>query len=248
MSVLYLKLGGSLITPKREGRREIRSEVIREISRDLNEIIGDSKVFLAHGAGPYGHEPVLRHRLHLGVSEANRRGASETMVSVSELNIMVARIMLEEGIPIAPLPARAIFMRERGVVRCNVPQLRGLLDSGLIPLTHGDLIPDDGRGVYVLSADEIPIYLSSLGLRKVIYLIDLPGVLDEGGDVIPVIRRDHLSKVDTASGDATGSLRGKLERALRLAEMGVDVRIAGYKSRGDLINVLMGKTGTKVLA
>ncbi|MCS7103840.1 MAG: hypothetical protein NZ992_08200, partial [Candidatus Korarchaeum sp.] len=190
--MLYVKMGGSLITPKREGRRGVREDIIREISKDLNEIIGKFKVFLSHGAGPYGHEPVLRYGLNLGMSEVNLSGASETMVSVSELNLTVARIMLEEGIPIAPFPARAIFMRNCGAIRCQVLQIKELMNSGFVPLTHGDLIPDNEIGVYVLSADEIPLYLSGFGLRRVIYLIDLPGVLDKEGKVIPEIRRDHL--------------------------------------------------------
>ncbi|MEM3446990.1 MAG: isopentenyl phosphate kinase [Candidatus Korarchaeum sp.] len=246
--MLYVKIGGSLITPKKEGRREVREEIIREISRDLNDVIGDFKIFLAHGAGPYGHDPVLKYRLHFGMSEANRRGASETMVSVSELNLAVARIMSEEGIYVAPFPARAVFMRERGMVKCQIPQIKEIMNSGFVPLTHGDLIPDTERGIYVLSADEIPLYLTGLGLRRAIYLIDLPGVLDEEGRVIPTVRREDLGSVTgIASSDATGSIRGKLERAFELAEMGIDVRIAGYRGRGDLINALTGKTGTRVL-
>lgn len=240
-------MGGSLITPKKEGRREVREEIIRKISRDLNDIIGEFKVFLAHGAGPYGHDPVLKYRLHSGMSEANRIGASETMVSVSELNLTVAKIMLEEGVYVAPFPARAVFMRDHGMIKCQISQIKGLMDLGFLPLTHGDLIPDSERGVYVLSADEIPLYLSGLGLRKVIYLIDLPGVLDEKGKVLPTIKREDLDFIDIAGSDATGSIRGKLERAFKLAEMGVDVRIAGYRGRGDLINVLTGKAGTRVL-
>lgn len=247
MVVLYVKLGGSLITPKREGRREVREEIIREISKDLNEVTREFKILLAHGAGPYGHEPVLRHRLNLGLSGENLLGASETMVSVSELNLTVAKVMLEEGVPVVPFPPRTIFVRDRGVMKCQLLQIRELMDSGFVPLTHGDLIPDSEMGVYVLSADEIPIHLSTLGLEGVIYLVDTPGVLDEEGRVIPEVGRDLMESLSIAGSDATGSIRGKLERAFRLAEMGIDVRIAGYRKRGDLISVLLGKTGTRVI-
>lgn len=243
-----MKLGGSLVTPKREGRREIREGIVRDLAKDLAEVAGRFKIFLSHGAGPYGHGPVLRHGLKYGMSESNRLGASETMVSVSELNLAISKIMLEEGIPVAPFPARAVFIRDRGIVRCQVDQLRGLIDSGLVPLTHGDLIPDSERGVYVLSADEIPLHLLELGLRRVIYLMNLPGVLDGRGRVVPTVRREFLSGLSGMEEDATGSIRGKLEMAFRLAEMGVDVRIAGYRKKGDLLRALNGEIGTRVLA
>lgn len=242
-----MKLGGSLITPKREGRRELRERIIREISKDLKEVAREFKLFLAHGAGPYGHEPVLRYRLNLGLSRENLLGASETMVSVSELNLTVAKVMLEEGVPVVPFPPRTIFMRDHGVIKCQLLQVKELMDSGLVPLTHGDLIPDSEMGVYVLSADEIPICLSPLGLKRAVYLMDVPGVLDEKGSALPEVRRGQLRSLSIASSDATGSIGGKLEHAFKLAEMGIDVRIAGYRKRGDLISVLTGKTGTRVL-
>lgn len=244
--MIYIKLGGSLITPKREGRRELREEVIRSFSRDLKELIADFRFFLAHGAGPYGHEPVLRYGLNSGINEENRIGASETMVGVSELNVLVARVMTEEGIPVVPFPARSIFHRN-GRVLCNLAQVRRFLDSGFVPLTHGDLILDGERGVYVLSADEIPMHLLDLGLEQAIFLIDEPGVLDDEGNVIPVIGKTHLEGIRSAFLDATGSIRGKLETAIKLAGLGVEVRIAGYKGRGDLIKAINGELGTKVI-
>ncbi|MCC6029261.1 MAG: hypothetical protein LM591_03900 [Candidatus Korarchaeum sp.] len=244
--MLYVKLGGSLITLKKEGRREIRLDVLRRISNEIKSIMNDFKIFLAHGAGQYGHEPALRSGLHLGMGDRNRIGASETMIGVSELNVRVASIMMEEGIPVAPFPPRSIMRRYRGKVLCETSSLRELIKVGFIPLTHGDLIPDDERGVYILSADEIPLHLD-LGFEKVIYLIDEPGVLDETGKVIPVINRSSLEGMSFPSLDATGSMRGKLESAIKLAERGIEVRISGYRETGDLIRAINGEIGTKVI-
>lgn len=245
--MIYVKLGGSLITPKKERRRGVREEVIRNFSRDLMGLVGEFEFFLAHGAGPYGHDPVLKYGLKSGLNVSNRIGASETMTSVSELNLTVARIMVEERIPIAPFPARSMFRRYEGRISCDLNQVRGLLKAGLVPLTHGDLIPDSERGVYVLSADEIPLYLLDLGLKQAIFLIDEPGVLDREGNLIPVFGREGLSKIRPTYMDATGSIRGKLEAAVKLAEMGVEVRIAGYRERGDFIRALRGEWGTRVV-
>ncbi|WP_185836301.1 isopentenyl phosphate kinase [Candidatus Korarchaeum cryptofilum] len=244
--MLYVKLGGSLITLKKEGRKEIRSDVLRRISIDIKSMMNDFKIFLAHGAGHYGHEPVLRSGLHLGMGDWNRIGASETMVGVSELNFRVAKIMMEEGIPVAPLPPRSMMRRNNGRILCETSSLKELIKAGFIPLMHGDLIPDDERGVYVLSADEIPLHLD-LGFEKVIYLMDEPGVLDEAGRVIPVINRSALEGMSLPSLDATGSIRGKIESAVRLAERGVEVRISGYRDPGDLIRAINGEIGTRVI-
>ncbi len=243
--MLYIKLGGSLITLKKEGRREIRLDVLRRISIEIKSIMNDFKIFLAHGAGQYGHEPVLRSGLHLGMGDWNRMGASETMIGVSELNLRVAKVMMEEGIPVAPFPPRSMMRRDHGRILCETSSLKELIKAEFIPLTHGDLIPDDERGVYILSADEIPLHLD-LGFEKVIYLMDEPGVLDEAGNVIPVIDRSTLEGMSLPSLDATGSIRGKIESAIRLAERGIEVRISGYKNPGDLIRAINGEIGTRV--
>jgi isopentenyl phosphate kinase len=47
--------------------------------------------------------------------------------------------------------------------------------------------------------------------------------------------------------DATGSIRGKLESAIKLAERGVEVRISGYRDPGDLIRAINGEIGTRVI-
>ncbi len=246
--MLYVKLGGSLITPKREGIFEVREKVVREVSRDLAEISRERSLFLAHGAGPFGHIPVKRYGLHEGLSPGSELGVSETSLSVMELNLRIGSLMLEEGLPVIPFHPRSVFRRVRGGVVCDLSAVRAWMDLNMIPLTHGDLIYDEEKGVSVLSADEIPIYLVPLGLEEAVYLSDVPGVLDERGEVISEITEADIPDLGTSAYDVTGAMRGKLEAAFRLAKSGVRVRIAGFFQRGDLIRALRGESGTLVRA
>ncbi len=244
--VLYVKLGGSLITPKKEGIFEVREEVVREVSSDLLEISKERDLFLAHGAGPFGHIPVKRYGLHEGLRPGSELGVSETSIRVMELNLRIGSLMLEEGLPVIPFHPRSIFRRVRGGVICDLSAVKAWMDLNMIPLTHGDLIYDEERGVSVLSADEIPIYLVPLGLKEAVYLTDVGGVLNEKGEVIPEITEADVPDLGRSVYDVTGAMRGKLEAAFRLAKSGVKVRVAGFSQKGDLIRALRGESGTLV--
>ncbi len=244
--VLYVKLGGSLITPKMEGAFEVREEVVREVSKDLKEISRKMDLFLAHGAGPFGHIPVKQHRLHGGYGLGKELGVSETSIRVMELSLRIASVMWEEGLPVLPFHPRSTFRRISGEIVCDLSAVMALMDLNLIPLTHGDLIYDDEMGVYVLSADEIPIYLVPMGLREAVFLTDVPGVLNEDGEVIPEITEAKIPDLGGSTFDVTGAMKGKLEAAFQLAKLGVKVRIAGFTKRGDLIRALSGESGTLV--
>ncbi len=243
--MLYIKLGGSLITYKKEGMFSIKKSILKSISRELEPFLRD-KIFLAHGAGSFGHVPVIKHNLQNGLREGSELGASEVMVRVSELNSIISKVMLEENIPVVPFPARSVFMRNKGEISCNLSFIKYLIDHNFIPLTHGDLIPDEEIGTYILSADEIPIYLAPLGLKKVIFLTDVPGVLDEEGKLIRELKRGSLPELKGGEFDVTGAMGGKLSHAFKLASMGIEVVIAGYLNNGDLRRAFEGKWGTKI--
>jgi len=243
--VLYLKLGGSLITPKKEGSFEVRERVVRELAIELGSILLERRVFLAHGAGPFGHVPVKKYGLHEGFAPGKESGISETLIRVMELNTEVASLMLEEGVPVLPFHPRSIFRRINGKVFSDLSLIKAWMEIGLIPLAHGDLIRDE-HGIYVLSADEIPLYLRPLGVDEVIFLTDVPGVMDEHGNLLPSIREGDIPDLGSVTFDVTGSMRGKLDAAFKLAKAGVKVRIAGFNSRGDLIKAITGESGTKI--
>ncbi len=242
-----MKLGGSLITPKREGALEVKEDVIRQVTLDLLEIYRSGRrLFLAHGAGPFGHIPVRRYGIHEGLRPGAELGVSETMVSMMDLNLRVARVMMELGLPVIPFHPRLIFRREGDELTCGLETALRWIRSGFVPLTHGDLVHDNRRVVSVLSADEIPLCLLSMGLREVLFLTDVPGVLNEMGEVLREVSGMNLPDLGGSSFDVTGSMRGKLDVALRLARMGIDVRIAGFSERGDLIRALKGESGTRI--
>jgi len=247
--VFYLKLGGSLVTEKRSGEQRVRDQVVRDISRDVRDFLHGNDIVLAHGAGSFGHIPVAKYGLDRGLSKGHEIKASEVFVSVSRLNCHISLIMQEEGVPVVPVPARSIFYRERdGHVIAHLETISELLRRGFIPLTHGDLIADRLSGVHVLSADEIPLYLLPLGLKEVIFLTDVPGVLGPDGRVLDVVSEDDVVKIESrAAKDVTGSMLGKLSRAFQLAHKGVKVIIAGYYNRGDLKRILDGEVGTKIV-
>lgn len=246
--MFYLKLGGSLITEKKSGKQRVKEHIVSNISRDIQDFLYGDNIVLAHGAGSFGHVPVVKYGLDRGLSKGHEIEASEVFVSVSKLNCHISLLMQREGVPVVPLPARSIFYRgEDGRIIAYLKTISELLRRGFIPLTHGDLIADFLSGVYVLSADEIPLYLLPLGLKEVIFLTDVPGVLGPDGKVLDVVSEDDVIKEGRDTKDVTGSMLGKLSKAFQLARRGVKVTIAGYYNRGDLKRVLDGEIGTKIV-
>ena len=243
--MLYLKIGGSLITPKRSGTLRIDAAKVREIAGEVRGLLSDlGDIVLAHGAGSYGHVLVKEFGLQSGCAERSLELAL-VYASVSRLNAEVSSIMSEEGVPVMPIHPRSVFRRSGGSVLLDTWVIEAALSNGLLPLLHGDMILDSERGCYVLSADEIPVYLVPLGLKMAVFLTDVPGVLDEQGRVISEVRSIPESLGDERL-DVTGSMHGKLRWALELAKLGVDVRIGGFENRGDLTRILNGEAGTRV--
>ncbi len=243
MDVVFIKIGGSLITDKKLGDFKINFEVIDGISEDMKEIMNNYRIVLAHGAGTYGHRPVKEYGLQRGLN-GKLVEASEVLHMVRILNNAVVGRLILNGIPAVGVSPRG-FMTWDGSHKAFTEQIITMLSWGFVPVSHGDVVFSYKEGAKIVSADEIPLVLSNT-ISKAVFLTDAPGVLDERGVVLREVSKDSKIFKGDAGIDVTGGMLGKVERALKLAELGVDVIITDYRSRGDLIRALRGEKGTKV--
>ncbi len=68
--IIFLKLGGSLITDK-AGEEALRLDVLERIAGEIAQARGENpglKLVLGHGSGSYGHVAGARHGTRGGVS------------------------------------------------------------------------------------------------------------------------------------------------------------------------------------
>jgi len=125
---------------------------------------------------------------------------------------------------------------------CPLDQIKGLLDLGFVPVIHGDAVIDTIQGCAILSGDVIMKYLCQ-ELKPVYctFLTDVEGVYDkppsEGGSILMEILVDkqgniNFPKTVSAQHDVTGGMKAKIENAIEIAQMGIDIFIAKAGTEG----------------
>jgi len=109
------------------------------------------------------------------------------------------------------------------VVEVNRDFLRMLLDGGYVPVISPIGLADDGTSLSI-NADEVASAVAvALGARKLIYLTDVPGVLESApaGDLVRQLSAADLAR-RLAAGAITGGMKWKAESILAALAGGVE--------------------------
>lgn len=162
--LLFLKLGGSLITDK-EREATARQDTIRRIAREVRRALGAKpglKLLLGHGSGSFGHFVGQKYGTRQGANdERGWRGYSETGASAARLNRLVTDIFLDEGVPVVSLqPSASACCRDGEIIFLETYPIEEALAHGLIPLVYGDVAFDKVRGCTIISTEEIFAHLA----------------------------------------------------------------------------------------
>lgn len=252
--LVFVKLGGSLITDKRT-REAARHDVIArsagEIARALRDT-PDLRLLLGHGSGSFGHFAAERHHVHTGHLE-DWCGYAETAAAAQRLNRLVTDALLTEGVPAVSVQPSASAQAHDGVlVSLAVAPIRTLLAHGAAPLIYGDVALDDVRGCTIISTEQIMAYLEpELAPRRILMVGEVDGVYtadpqrDPAATLIPEIGPDNYGRVEallsSAFGvDVTGGMAAKVRAlyALVTRRPGLTARIIGGRMPGVLERVL----------
>jgi acetylglutamate kinase len=109
------------------------------------------------------------------------------------------------------------------VVGVNEKFLRMLLDGGYVPVISPIGLADDGSGLSI-NADEVAAAIAvALGAKKLIYLTDVPGILESSpdGDLVRQLTIPDLTRRMEA-GAITGGMKWKAQSILKAIEGGVE--------------------------
>jgi isopentenyl phosphate kinase len=234
--IVVVKLGGSVITRKREIEK-LRAKVLARLAGELASI-ADRRLIVLHGAGGFGHRTAARFELNRpptpGVAPRERaRGAAIVSAEVRRLHLAVLRALVEAGASPWSIPlAHHVLQHEGRVGRIDLAPFAATLARGHMPVSFGDVVPDSAWGFSILSADTIALELArALHPERVIFVSDVDGVLGpiDGGrrGVLPVITAESVAALAPPSGapDVTGGIRAKSNVALQIAEAGSDAGI-----------------------
>ena len=230
--LVYVKLGGSVITDKRRAETA-RPDVIRRLAQELREAREAApglQLLLGHGGGSFPHVPAHEYRVHEGISRPDSwRGYCLTQAAAARLNRLVADLFLEEGLPVATIAPSSSALCEAGrLVELAVEPLRRLLDAGQVPLVYGDAVLDRVQGCAIASTEDLFGYLSGyLPPQRLILVGEVRGIYtadpnaDPAAQLIGEMTGADFARVASGLGgshgtDVTGGMLGKVRSMLDL--------------------------------
>ncbi len=253
--LIFLKLGGSLITDKGRARKA-RTRTLARIAREVARSVGsnpDLKLVLGHGSGSFGHVPARRYRTRQGVkTEEEWAGFAEVWFQAASLNRLVVDAFHGVRLPVLSLPPSACAIARNGkIVSWNIQPIESSLKAGVIPVVFGDVAFDDKRGGTILSTEDVFCYLAGI-LRpsRVLIAGAEPGVwtdYPERKNLVAEITPATLHTVAPSIGgaaeiDVTGGMASKVVQMLALVEQDPALEIVIFSGRtaGSIETALRG--------
>jgi len=158
-NLVFLKLGGSLITDKSRARTQ-RVEVIRRLADEIARARFDSpslRLVLGHGSGSFGHVEAEKYRTAGGVKTAEDwAGFAAVWAAADELNRMVMDALAGAGVPsIRIAPSSCAVLEDGQLKEMPAEPVRLALEAGLVPVVYGDALFDRTRGGGIASTEMI---------------------------------------------------------------------------------------------
>jgi isopentenyl phosphate kinase len=259
--LIFVKLGGSLITDKSRPFTE-RPEVIKRLALEIhNSRKGGARLVIGHGGGSYPHEPAKRYETQKGfISKDSVRGVALVQDAAARLNRIVVKALLDAGENAISLqPSSFCIAKNIKIVDGYTRPIEKMLESGMLPVVYGDVGMDLGQGCCILSTEEIFSFLAkSLKPERIIMAGKVDGVFtadpnkDKSAKLIPQITQKNFSDIKkylTSSDgiDVTGGMLHKVELSLELAKIGAECEIINGLKPGNLEKALSGQKGSGTL-
>lgn len=230
--LIFLKLGGSLITDKMTPRTP-RLEVINRITGEIKDTLAKKpglKLLLGHGSGSFGHTSGKKYRTREGVSTQQEWfGFAEVMYDAASLNNLVMESLQASGLPAAVFPPSSSVLSADGRVDTwNLEPIKIALESNLIPVVYGDVVFDKLIGGTILSTEDLFFHLAeNLKPSRILLAGQDPGVWMDFPDCTKLyeqIRPADRSRLDqgvsrSQAPDVTGGMADKVTQMLDLVEI-----------------------------
>ncbi len=255
MALIFVKLGGSIITDTKKENTPLPAEISRLVC-EIRDGGDGSKIILGHGSGSFGHVAAHRYELQKGLHrEDSAIGAAITRKVAANLNSYVIDSMLDNGMNALSFPPSAggITSNKR-IVDWNIEPIKRALDHGFIPVVMGDVAIDTEKGIAVIPTEEPFRYLAEkLRPDKVIVASDIDGVftadphMDKDARLVGLITRENYEEALSHTGsslkvDVTGGMRSKLAYLYDISEKyGATCQIVNATVPGRLRDAVAGR-------
>ncbi len=261
--LIFLKLGGSLITDK-DKPYTARIDVIRRAANEITQALADNKclkIVLGHGSGSFGHYAAKESGFKEGTSSSKQWSAFQHVwFAAHELNNIFIDELNRSGLGVVSFPASAsITTQNKNIIVWNTEPIKCTLENGLIPVVFGDAVIDRTMGGIILSTEELFLHLiKDLSPEYILLAGKEPGVWSDYpknkrllSAISPVSYSKFNSRIiGSDSIDVTGGMQKKVAlmlEAIRIAPE-LNIEIFSGEISGNIYKSLSGlRTGTSVL-
>jgi isopentenyl phosphate kinase len=255
-NLVFLKLGGSLITVKNQPHTP-RQEVLERLAQEIAQSRIDNqklKLLVGHGSGSYGHMAAEQHNTRQGVrSTEDWQGFVEVWRQAAELNRLVMQVLSQADVPALAFPPSAmVYTKGHQIADWNLEPIFSALENGLIPVVYGDTVFDQKLGGTILSTEELFAHLAAhLEPSRLLLAGNEPGVWQDypsNTALLTEITPATFPQVEaglkgSSAPDVTGGMADKVRQVLWIIEHAPGTRACIFSGEqpGDLQRALQGE-------
>lgn len=246
--LIVIKLGGAAITDKKKIYTP-RIAVIKSAASQIATLHKHFSLIIVHGAGSFGHIPAKKFELTNGFKNPRQiAGLSLTKSKLLEWELILTKALRQHHIPALSILASDVIVTRRGrIKKCDLEHFQQWLNLGCIPMTGGDIVPDELNGFAIVSGDQIAVHLAvKLNASKLIFGTDVDGIFSsnpKGKPTAKLFSRVSLSLAERAVRatenvtDVTGGMAGKLRETAIAVRHGVPVFFVNVMELRRLLDV-----------
>ncbi len=253
--LIIIKLGGSVITNKKENKLEFYNKKISRITKEIIKAKKQKKfsLIILHGVGPYGHKLVKEYDINNGIKTAlQKKGFQKAHQSVCELNNKIIRQM-KKRLPLQNfIPLNLFITKNKRIIKAQTVGIIQALQKNKIPLLFGDMVKDQELTGTPLSSDTIAAFLAQkLNAELLLFGTDVNGVYNQKKEIIQEINKnnyDNFSSAITGSKhiDVSGGMKKKID-SIKEYNKNYTTYIFNLNKKNNIYNNLIGKyNGTKI--
>jgi isopentenyl phosphate kinase len=254
--LLFLKLGGSIITNKDQTNTPDLQR-IEAIAHDIKQAMDQDSsltLLIGHGSGSFGHHAAKKYGTRNGItSQEGWLGFSEVALRARELNQIIFDRLVAAGVKaISVSPFSGIQAENCRITNWDTSIISDCLYQHLVPVIYGDVILDRRLGGTILSTEELFAYLAPRLQPERILLAGLEeGVWKDFPQKTQLINEIHPDDIaalqaeirGSGSIDVTGGMFTKVQLMIGLLKQlpSLEVQIFSGSTPGNVQALLMGE-------